>query len=69
MWMQGEEGGNAELLEEGIALHAPPAHRDDHFVIHLEALNELVSNLTPPGSEKGLRRYQAIIDGVHVRGG
>jgi hypothetical protein len=33
---QSEEGGDAELLEEGVALRVAPAHQDDHLVIQLE---------------------------------
>jgi len=31
-----EEGGDAELLEERVALGAAPAHEDDHLVVQLE---------------------------------
>ena len=31
-----EEGGDAELLEERVALGAASAHQDDHFVVELE---------------------------------
>jgi hypothetical protein len=33
---QGEEGGDAELLEERVALRGPAAHQHDHFVVQLE---------------------------------
>lgn len=36
VWAQSEESGDAELLEEGVALRVAPAHQDDHFVIQLE---------------------------------
>ena len=31
-----EEGGDAELLEERVALGVAPAHQDDHLVVQLE---------------------------------
>lgn len=33
---QREEGGDAELLEERVALGGAPAHQDDHLVVQLE---------------------------------
>jgi hypothetical protein len=33
---QGEEGRDAELLEERVALRVAPAHQDDHFVIQFK---------------------------------
>jgi hypothetical protein len=36
VWAQGEEGCDAELLEERVALRVASAHQDDHFVIQLE---------------------------------
>jgi hypothetical protein len=36
VWAQSNESGNAELLEEGVALRVAPAHQDDHFVVQLE---------------------------------
>lgn len=36
VWAQSEERGDAELLEEGVALRVAPAHQDDHLVVQLE---------------------------------
>lgn len=36
VWAQSQESGDAELLEEGIALRVASAHQHDHFVIQLE---------------------------------
>jgi hypothetical protein len=36
VWTQSKESGDAELLEEGVALQVVPAHHDDQLVIQLE---------------------------------
>jgi hypothetical protein len=36
MWTQREECGDAELLEERVALRVSAAHQHDHFVVQLE---------------------------------
>jgi len=36
VWAKREEGGDAELLEERVALRVAPAHQHDHLVVQLE---------------------------------